>query len=169
MERLMFFGIDGCTAFMHSVDVTCALPFLRGRDFKIDEMTGVKDGVEVNLLREGEERLWVRHNHKAEIRGILDGDDMNSIHSLRIDFDNDDFINFSYGVFAVRCTDMDQLKAICIKLLEQYSYFAAENIWNFVLKQDDQMPIYIVQCVEEENIELELARMLEISKIKSEY
>jgi hypothetical protein len=31
------------------------------------------------------------------------------------------------------------------------------------------MPIYIVQCVEDENIELELSRMLEISKIKSEY
>jgi hypothetical protein len=40
----MFFGIKDCTAYMHSVDTTCALPFLRGRDFKIDEMTGMKDG-----------------------------------------------------------------------------------------------------------------------------
>jgi hypothetical protein len=169
MERLMFFGIKDSTAYMNSVDSTCALPFLRGRDFKIDEMTGMKDGEEVNLLREGEEPLWVRNNHKAEIEGILEEDDMYPIHNLRIEFDNGDGIYFSYGVFAVKCTDMVRLKTLCIKLLEQYSYFAAENIWNFVLKQDEQMPIYIVQCVEDENIELELARMLEISKIKSEY
>ena len=165
----MFLGIKDYTAYMNSVDSTCALPFLRGRDFKIDEMTGMKDGEEVNLLREGEEPLWVRNNHKAEIEGILEEDDMHPIHNLRIEFDNGDGIYFSYGVFAVKCTDMVRLKTLCIKLLEQYSYFAAENIWNFVLKQDEQMPIYIVQCVEDENIELELARMLEISKIKSEY
>ena len=169
MERLMFFGIKDSTAYMNSVDPTCALPFLRGRDFKIEEMTGMKDGEEVNLLREGEEPLWVRNNHKAAIEGILEEDDMHPIHNLRIEFDNGDSIYFSYGVFAVKCTDMVRLKTLCIKLLEQYSYFAAENIWNFVLKQDEQMPIYIVQCVEDENIELELVRMLEISKIKSEY
>ena len=32
---------------MHSVEATCALPFLRARDFKIDEMTGMKDGEEI--------------------------------------------------------------------------------------------------------------------------
>ena len=169
MERLMFFGIKDSTAYMNSVDPTCALPFLRGRDFKIEEMTGMKDGEEVNLLREGEEPLWVRNNHKAAIEGILEEDDMHSIHNLRIEFENGDFINFSYGVFAVRCTDMVRLKTLCIKLLEQYSYFAAERIWDFVVNQDEQMPIYFVQCVEESNIEEGLIRMLASTKEEPEY
>jgi len=165
----MFFGVKDCTAYMHSVDATCALPFLRGRDFKIDEMTGMKDGEEVNLLWEGEEPLWVRNNHEVEINGILEEDDMNSINNLLIDFDNGDFINYSYGVFAVRCTDMARLKTICIKLLEQYSYFAAESIWTFVIEQTEQMPIYFVQCVEESNIEEGLIRMLASTKDEPEY
>ena len=113
--------------------------------------------------------MWVRHNHEAAIEGILENDDMPSIHNLRIEFDNGDFINYSYGVFAVRCTDMVRLKTICIKLLEQYSYFAAERIWAFVIEQNEQMPIYFVQCVEESNIEEGLIRMLASTKEKPEY
>ena len=165
----MFFGVKDCTAYMHSVDATCVLPFLRGRDFKIDEMTGMKDGEEVNLLWEGEEPLWVRNNHEVEINGILEEDDMNSIHNLLIDFDNGDFIKYSYGKFVVRCSDMVRLKTICIKLLEQYSYFAAERIWAFVIEQNEQMPIYFVQCVEESNIEEGLIRMLASTKEEPEY
>ena len=36
--------------------------------------------------------------------------------------------------------------------MEQYGYFAAEKIWDFVSKQKFDMPIYYVLGMEEEDI-----------------
>ena len=44
------------------------------------------------------------------------------------------------------------LKKCTIRLLEQYGYFAAEKIWDFVSKQDCDMPIYYVLGMEEKDL-----------------
>ena len=40
-----------------------------------------------------------------------------------------------------------------MKLLEQYGYFAAEKIWDYVIKQDYDMPIYYVLGMEEKDLD----------------
>ena len=73
----MWLGInlEKNTVNLHSVDATSILPFIRGRDFQIVEMMGYKDNIEKNLLRENEERFWVRKNHYIEISGLIEGNE----------------------------------------------------------------------------------------------
>ena len=53
------------------------------------------------------------------------------------------------------------LKKCTIRLLEQYGYFAAEKIWEFVSKQDCDMPIYYVLGMEEKDLGNSLNEMRE--------
>jgi len=53
---------------------------------------------------------------------------------------------------SVRLKDSKLLKKCTIRLLEQYGYFAAEKIWDFVSKQDCDMPIYYVLGMEEKDL-----------------
>ena len=161
MEHLMWFGVNsednliGC----HSVDAMSILPFLRGRDFQIVEMWGRKDDNDKNLLREGEERFWTRKNHYVEISALLEEDSFEQISSVIINFDNGDGLKFCHGQLSVRLSDNKSLKKCTVRLLEQYGYFAANKIWEFVSKQDYDMPIYYVLGMEEKDLDDSLKRM----------
>ena len=98
-------GIVSCS----SVNVSI-LPFIRQRDFKIVELFGYKDGCEKNLLWENEEPSWVRRSHYVEISSLIEEDSFENILSMRINFDNNDFLNFCYGQLNVRLMDIDSLK-----------------------------------------------------------
>ena len=158
MEHLMWLGVNaednliGC----HSVDAMSILPFLRGRDFQIVEMWGSKDQ---NLLREGEQRFWTRKNHYIEISSLIEDDDFEQISSIIINFDNGDGLNFCHGQLSVKLSDNKSLKKCTVRLLEQYGYFAADKIWEFVSKQDYDMPIYYVLGMEENDLNDSLKRM----------
>ena len=62
MEHLIWLGINSKKQRinLYSVDAMSILPFLRGRDFQIEELSGYKDSIEKNLLWENEERFWVK-------------------------------------------------------------------------------------------------------------
>jgi len=151
MEHLMWLGVNaednliGC----HSVDAMSILPFLRGRDFQIVEMWGSKDQ---NLLREGEQRFWTRKNHYIEISSLIEDDDFEQISSIIINFENGDGLSYSFGQLNVRLSNSKLLKECTTKLLEQYGYFAADRIWDFVNKQDCDMPIYYVLGMQEKDL-----------------
>jgi hypothetical protein len=154
MEHLGWLGINSKkhTINLHSVDAMSILPFLRGRDFQIEELSGYKDSIEKNLLWENEERFWVKKNHYIEISSLIEEDDSEQISSLIINFENGDGLSYSFGQLSVRLTDSKLLKKCTIRLLEQYGYFAAERIWDFVSKQDCDMPIYYVLGMEEKDL-----------------
>ena len=154
MNHLMWFGVNSEDNLIncHSVDAMSILPFLRGRDFQIEELSGYKDNVVKNLLRENEERSWVRKNHYIEISSLIEEDENEQISSLIINFDNGDGLSFSFGELRIRLSNTKLLKHCTIKLLEQYGYFAAEKIWDFVSKQDCDMPIYYVLGMEEKDL-----------------
>ena len=166
----MWFGINsednliGC----HSVDAMSILPFLRGRDFQIEELSGYKDSIEKNLLWENEERFWVKKNHYIEISSLIEEDDSEQISSLIINFKNGDGLSFCFGQLSVRLKDSKLLKKCTIRLLEQYGYFAAERIWDFVSKQDCDMPIYYVLGMEEKDLGNRLNEMRKQGKIVHE-
>ena len=73
MEHLMWLGVNSEENLFNcsSVDAMSIIPFLRERDFQIVEMWGRKEANDKNLLREGEERFWVRENHYIEISSFL--------------------------------------------------------------------------------------------------
>ena len=144
------------------------LPFFRGRDFQIEELSGYKDSIEKNLLWENEERFWVKKNHYIEISSLIEEDDSEQISSLIINFKNGDGLSFCFGQLSVRLKDSKLLKKCTIRLLEQYGYFAAEKIWDFVSKQDCDMPIYYVLGMEEKDLGNRLNEMRNQGKIVHE-
>ena len=150
----MWFGVNSEDNLIscHSVDAMSILPFIRGRDFQIEELSGYKDNVEKNLLSENEERFWVRKNHYIEISSLIEEDNSEQISSIIINFDNGDGLRFCHGQLSVRLSDNKSLKKCTVRLLEQYGYFAAERIWDFVSKQDCDMPIYYVLGMEEKDL-----------------
>ena len=108
--------------------------------------------IEKNLLRENEERFWVRKNHYIEISSLIEEDEYEQMSSIIINFENGDGLSFCFGQLNVRLTDSKLLKKCTTRLLEQYGYFAAERIWDFVSKQDCDMPIYYVLGMEEKDL-----------------
>ena len=165
----MWLGInpEESTINLHSVDAMSILPFIRGRDFQIVEMMGYKDNIEKNLLRENEERFWIRKNHYIEISGLIEDDDFENIDYLIIHFENGDGLSFYFGQLNVKLSDNKLLKKCTIKLLEQYGYCAAEKIWEFVSKQDCDMPIYYVLGMEEKDLGNSLNEMREKGELIS--
>ena len=170
MEHLIWLGINSKKQRinLHSVDAMSILPFLRGRDFQIEELSGYKDSIEKNLLWENEERFWVKKNHYIEISSLIEEDDSEQISSLIINFKNGDGLSFCFGQLSVRLKDSKLLKKCTIRLLEQYGYFAAEKIWDFVSKQDCDMPIYYVLGMEEKDLGNRLNEMRNQGKIVHE-
>ena len=154
MEHLMRLGIDSekNTINLHSVDTMSILPFIRNRDFQIEELSIEKDNIKNNLLRENKNQSLVRKDHYIEISSLIKQDNLENIDSLVINFQNGDGLSFCHGQLSVKLSDTNALKKCTIRLLEQYGYFAAEKIWDFVRKQDFDMPIYYVLGMEEEDI-----------------
>jgi hypothetical protein len=52
----------------------------------------------------------------------------------------------------VKISDIKLLKKCTLKILEQYGYYAANEIWNFVSQQNCDMPIYYLKGMEEKDI-----------------
>jgi len=154
MENLGWFGIksEESSIYLCSIDALSILTFIRGRDFQIIEMWGSKNNNEKNLLCKYEERFWVRKNHFIEIASLIEEDENENIISLRINLDNGDYINLIYGQLWVKISDTKLLKKCTLKILEQYGYYAANEIWNFVSKQNCEMPINYLQGMEERDI-----------------
>ena len=154
MEYLNWFGVnrDTMVAYFSSVDSMSILPFIRGRDFKINEMYGMKNGNETNLLRENEESFWIKKEHHIEICQLIEDDSFDNICLLDIDLDNGDSIRFSYGQLVVKLSDSELLKKCTKNILERYGIFASERIWNFVVKQYCDMPVCFVSGMEDKDI-----------------
>lgn len=149
---------------LHSVDAMSILQFIRGRDFQVSEMWGGEGQNEKNLLKENEDRVWIRNKHYIEISALIEEDDTESICLLNINLDNGDVLDFTYGQLNVKISDSKLLKRCTIKLLEQYGYFTAERIWNFVSKQDCSMPIYYLLGMEEKDLCDSLEKMKDYGK-----
>jgi len=110
------------------------------------------NNIEKDLLRKDEERLWVRKDHYLGISSIIEEDTFQNIISLKINFDNGDYIDFLYGQLKVKISDSKLLKTCTLKLLEQYGYYAANEIWNFVSQQNCDIPIYYLLGMGEKDI-----------------
>ena len=154
MENLGWFGIksEESSIYLCSIDALSILTFIRGRDFQIIEMWGSKNNNEKDLLCKYEERFWVRKNHFIEIASLIEDDEVENISSITINLDNGDELNFSYGQLWVKIADTKLLKKCTLKILEQYGYYAANEIWNFVSQQNCEMPIDYLVGMEEKDI-----------------
>ena len=170
MENLRWLNInqkENLVSF-HSVDTMSVLPFLRGRDFKIVELYPLKDNVKKNLLRKNEEKFWVRKNHYLEINSLIEDDQLEQISIIEMNFDCGGGLTFNLGKLTVRLNDRNSLRKISIKILEQYGYFSAAEIWNFVSKQNCDMPIHHVLGMEQKDINDSFISMLKQGKMVDE-
>ena len=114
-----------------SVGFEKAAIFLRGKDFRINELYAFKDGIEINLLRDGEERYWITKDHHIEIHSLLEQNDHLPITTLEIELINDGAINYYTGELYVKFPMGEDLKQNTMKLLETMGYYASEEIFEF--------------------------------------
>lgn len=114
-----------------SVDFNLVVPFLRGRDFCIEELLTLKENKEVNLLRPNEEPVWIYSDHYQEISWLLEKNDFEPIYSAKIKFKKGGYLYFNYGQLNVKYPSNEDLKEETTAFLRGLGYFAAEQLWEF--------------------------------------
>ena len=142
-----------------SVDFTLVAPFLRGRDFCIEELSTVKNDKEVNLLRPNEELSWISSNHYQEIRGLLEGHESEPIYFAKIKFKNGGSLNFDTGQLGVKYPKNESLKEITLNFLKGFGYFAVEALWEFSEQNPFEHLLSFILAMEPDDITDEFERM----------
>ena len=142
-----------------SVDFNLVAPFLRGRDFCIEELSTVKNDKEVNLLWPNEEPMWVSSNHYQEIRGLLEDHESEPIYFAKIKFKNGGSLNFDTGQLGVKYPENESLKNDTINFLKGLGYFAAEALWEFSEQNPFEHLLSFILAMEPDDITNEFERM----------
>jgi hypothetical protein len=142
-----------------SVNFNLAVPFLRGRDFCIEELSTVKENKEVNLLWPNEEPEWVLSNHYLEISGLLEKDDFEPIYSAKIKLKEGGCLYFNYGNLRVRYPKGEDLKEDTANFLRGLGYFAAEQLWEFSEQNPQMHLLEFIVAMEPRDITDEFERM----------
>ena len=142
-----------------SVGFEKAAIFLRGKDFRINELYAFKDGKEINLLRDSEERYWITKDHHIVIHSLLEQNDHLPISTLEIELINDGAINYYTGELYVKFPMGEDLKQNTMKLLETMGYYASEEIFEFCKQNPGLHLLEFVLGMQAADINDELDRM----------
>ena len=142
-----------------SVNFNLVVPFLRGRDFCIEELSTVKNDKEVNLLWPNEEPMWVSSNHYQEIRGLLERHESEPIYFAKIKFKKGGSLNFDTGQLGVKYPENESLKEVTIHFLISLGYFAAEALWEFSEQNPNEYLLSFILAMEPGDITDEFERM----------
>ena len=142
-----------------SVEFNLVVPFLRGRDFCIEELSTVKDNKEVNLLWPNEEPVWIYSDHYLEISSLLEKNDFEPIYSAKIKFKKGGYLSFNYGQLGVKYPRNENLKEDTTNFLRGLGYFAAEQLWEFSEQNPFEHLLEFIVAMEPRDITDEFERM----------
>ena len=152
-----------------SVGFEKAAIYLNEKDFRINELYAFKDGKEINLLRDGEERYWITKDHHTEIHSLLEQNDHFPISTLEIELINDGAINYYTGELYVKFPMGEDLKQNTMKLLETMGYYASEEIFEFCKQNPGLHLLEFVLGMQAKDITDEFDRMkAHTEKLKKE-
>ena len=141
------------------VNFNLTIPFLRGRDFCIEELSTVNENKEVNLLWPNEEPVWVGSNHYLELGWLLEKDDFEPIYSAKIKFKEGGYFHFNYGQLSVKYPKSEDLKEDTTNFLRGLGYFAAEQLWKFSEQNPFEHLLEFIVAMEPIDITDEFERM----------
>jgi hypothetical protein len=142
-----------------SVDFNLVAPFLRGRDFCIEELLVVEDDEEISLLNPNEELTWITSDHYIEIKHLLEITENKWINNAVIKFKDGGQLVFNTGQLAVKYSKNESLKEVTIHFLISLGYFAAEELWEFSEQNPSEHLLSFVLAMEPEAITDEFERM----------
>ena len=142
-----------------SVDLNLAVPFLRGRDFCIEELSTLKENKEVNLLRSNEEPVWVCSDHYQEISWLLEKNNFEPIYIAKIKFKKGGYLDFNYGKLVVKYPSNEDLKEDTTTFLRGLGYFATEQLWDFSEQNPFEHLLEFILAKEPKDITDEFERM----------
>ena len=142
-----------------SVEFNLVVPFLRGRDFCIEELSTVKDNKEVNLLWPNEEPVWIYSDHYLQIRWLLEKNDFEPIYSAKIKFKKDGYLYYNYGQLDVKYPKNEDLKEDTTAFLRGLGYFATEQLWEFSEQNPFEHLLEFIVAMEPSDITDEFERM----------
>lgn len=137
---------------LSSVDFLFILPFINGRNFKVEELVGLKDNEEVSLLNTNEPAFWIQNEHHIDLSNLLEENNLNPICSAKIELENGGLIKYDYGVLFVKYPQKESLKDATVNVLKSNGYFAANMIWDFCLEYQDKILLDFFLCKHEKDI-----------------
>ena len=145
MESLIFFKYDKSLQLIrtHSVDSMAILPFLEGRDFKVNSAHSLEDGVTAEKY--DFEKGWITKDHYIYITALKELDDelKNGLAFMEIELENNGYISYSVGQLAIKIDNVEELKSLSIQLLKNYGFYAAEELWKVLVNhQIDNKCLY---------------------------
>ena len=130
------------------VDFNIVCHYIKNKSFKIHELLAFEKNGEVSCLWEGEEPTW-----DDKIDYFLEMCNNNVISNSIIEIKGGANLNFSYGRLTISNEDPEILKLFTVKILDFYGYFAAQEIWNFCIKQKKEVNISFLIGIQSNEID----------------
>lgn len=152
------------TIAFRSIDFNLVIPFLRGKNFLVQELYTLSEDNETSLLENNDAKNWVKNEHHIYLSQLLEENFHNPICSASIIFEEGGIVNFEYGKLYVKYPANVSLKKDTISLLETNGYFAALQVWDFCCENSEEILLDFLLCKEEKDITDEFERMLEYNK-----
>lgn len=163
MESLIFFKYDKSLQSIrtHSVDSMAILPFLEGRDFKVNSAHSLEDGVTAEKY--DFEKGWITKDHYIYITALKELDDelKNGLAFMEIELENNGYISYSVGQLAIKIDNVEELKSLSIQLLKNYGFYAAEELWKVLVNHQIDIPVYFVLGMRKDDFILTKNQMIE--------
>ena len=165
MERIRWFSCneDNNSLSLHAIDALAIVPFLKNLDFSITEITAFNDQTTSNINYESE-KDWVTESHSIAISSLMEKDDNQELHSIKIELERGGLIVFEHGQLFVQYPLGENLKDRMIAVFDTYGYYAGKEIWEFSCQHKEQLLLDYVLALRPQDITDEFDKMLEYSK-----
>ena len=168
MERIRWFSCneDNNSLSLHAIDALAIVPFLKGLDFSIKEIIAFNDQ-SVSHINYESEKDWVKESHSIAISSLMEKDDNQELHSIKIELERGGLIVFEHGELFVQYPLGENLKDRMIAVFDTYGYYAGKEIWEFSCQHKEQLLLDYVLALRPQEIIDEFENMLEYSKTMS--
>lgn len=165
MERIRWFSCneDNNSLSLHAIDALAIVPFLKGLDFSIKEIIAFNDQ-SVSHINYESEKDWVKESHSIAISSLMEKDDNQELHSIKIELERGGSIEFEHGELFVQYPLGENLKDRMIAVFDAYGYYAGKEIWEFSKQHKEQLLLDYVLALRPQDITDEFDKMLEYSK-----
>ncbi|MBV2224146.1 MAG: hypothetical protein KUL74_04755 [Cloacibacterium sp.] len=162
--RWFSFDKEENTISINSIDFLFLIPFLRGRNFHLKELSTLINNEETSLLNQKEPTFWVTTDHHIYLSSLLEDNDDSPICKAVIELEKDGLIVYDFGTLTVKYPLKESLKEATIKLLKTNGYFAANLVWDFCSNYKGKILLDFILCKEEQDITDEFEKILDHNK-----
>jgi len=143
-----------------STDFIYIILFLKGKNFRIQELFTLIDNTESSLLLANEISNWIKIEHHIYLSNLIEEDNSTPICYAKVEIEHGGIVVYSYGKLYVKYPMNVSLKNETLFLLEAHAYYTANMIWEFCCAHPEEILLDILLCKEEKDITNEFDTLL---------